>query len=83
MVSLGLSSRWIQTLELHLETGTISPLHCEHFDHGVKLNHPISLNVSTMDIDMLLAGFSCQGFDKNAKRSLKTTSQSLTKPTDV
>jgi hypothetical protein len=56
----------IQALELHPDTGTISPWYCERFDDGVVLNHPISLDVSTMDMDVFLAGFSCQGF--NSKR---------------
>jgi hypothetical protein len=53
----------VQDLELHPETGTISPWYCEHFDDGMVLNHPISLDVSTMEMNVFLAGFTRQGFD--------------------
>jgi hypothetical protein len=58
----------VQDLKLHPKTGTISPWYWKCFDDGVVLNHPISLDVSTMDMDVFLAGFTCQGFDnKQAK----------------
>jgi hypothetical protein len=61
----------VQDLELHPETSTISPWYCEHFDDGVVLNHPISLDVSTMDMDVFLAGFTRQGFDNKQQKEFE------------
>jgi hypothetical protein len=61
----------VQDLELHPETGTVSPWYCECFDNGVVLNHPISLDVSTMDMDVFLAGFTCQGFDNKRQKEFE------------
>jgi hypothetical protein len=55
----------VHDLELHLETSTISPWYCKGFDDGVVLNHPISLNVSTM------AGFTRQGFDNKCQKEFE------------
>jgi hypothetical protein len=61
----------VQDLALHLETGTISPWYCKHFDNGVVLNHLISLDVSTMDMDVFLAGFTRQGFDNKHQKEFE------------
>jgi hypothetical protein len=61
----------VQDLELHPETGTISPWYCERFDNGVVLNHLISLDVSTMDMDVVLAGFTCQDFDNKRQKEFE------------
>jgi hypothetical protein len=69
----------VQDLELHPETSTISPWYCEHFDNGVVLNHPISLNVSTMDMDVFLAGFTRQGFDNKHQKEFENFSPKYNK----
>jgi hypothetical protein len=61
----------VQDLELHLETGTISPWYCKRFDNGVVLNHLISLDVSTMDMDVFLAGFTRQGFNNKRQKEFE------------
>jgi hypothetical protein len=51
-----------------MDTGTISPWYCECFDDGVILNHPIRLDVSTMDMEAFLAGFSRCSFDHTRQK---------------
>jgi hypothetical protein len=51
----------LQDVQIHPDTGTISPWYCECFDDGMILNHPIRLDVSTMEA--FLAGFSWCSFD--------------------
>jgi hypothetical protein len=49
------------------------------FDNGVVLNHPISLDVSTMDMDVFLAGFTCQGFDNKRQKEFENFSPKYNK----
>jgi hypothetical protein len=58
----------LQEVQIHLDTGTISPWYCERFDYGVILNHLICLDVSTMDMEAFLAGFSSCGFDHTRQK---------------
>jgi hypothetical protein len=58
----------LQDVQIHPDTGTISPWCCECFDNGMILNHPICLDVSTMVMEAFLAGFLHYSFDHTRQK---------------
>jgi hypothetical protein len=58
----------LQDVQIHPDTGTISPCYCECFNNDVILNHPIHLDVSTMGMLAFLAGFLHCSFDHTRQK---------------
>jgi hypothetical protein len=57
------------TVDVHDLTLPISPWYCKHFDDSIVLNHLISLDVSTMDMDVFLAGLLAKALTISTRRN--------------